>query len=130
MELKGLLEFYNNSKKLESQFILFFMPLSMNKTLKNSTIEKDEQPKENNQFSSQRIMFNDLNKNPEKFKKFKKFKTKDQITLAFRRINDLFSKKLRTPLIIQLHYVQIIVIKILLLLLFTFQWVKKIKILF
>lgn len=106
------------------------MPLSMNKTLKNSTIEKDEQPKENNQFSSQRIMFNDLNKNPEKFKKFKKFKTKDQITLAFRRINDLFSKKLRTPLIIQLHYVQIIVIKILLLLLFTFQWVKKIKILF
>jgi len=124
--LKKTLEFYSFNRRLSSQFMIFFMPLKhtviANRIAIDNKTEMIQNRKKRNM--AQRIIFTDLSKDKEAFKKFMKLTFKGQVFLAFTKMNIFFAKKIRTPLVLTLNIFQSILFKIVLISLFFVDWVK------
>lgn len=125
--LRRILEFYNETGKLNYQFVLFFLPMKLTEIGINELISDSRgliSIKKRRKNVVQRIFITDLSKDKVAWERFLKLKFLQKIGLVLFKLKSFFTRNLRTPHVIKLYRHSKILFKILLLLAFFFDLVS------
>jgi hypothetical protein len=124
--LQQLLSFYHETHQVTSQFLLFFMPTKIGQILELESEKKGEnkRTKKGKKNLVQRIFITDMTKDKQAWDKFLSKTCKEKISFAYYKFRMFLTRKLRTPLMIKINPLLVVLLKLALVTLFCIDFVS------